>query len=397
MHIGQWDNDLSLEILKDWINLIDDDGWVAREQILGEEARSKVPSEFQTQVPTFANPPTLTMAVTDFISRLKARKSGPSGLDLGMDVGMGGSQVPFSDSSMFTSGSRYLESDEFALSYLKSIYGPLKRHYDWFRRTQRGQIKQYSRKSRSRTEAYRWRGRSQMHVLTSGMDDYPRGPPHAGELHLDLMSWMGFFTRTMREIADFVGETEDEANFRDIENAIVDNIDDLHWSEEEQMYCDASVNDDDESYHICHKGYLSIFPLMLSLLPPSSPHVGAILDMLRDPEHLWSPYGIRSLSASHPEFGQGENYWKGPIWIQMNYLALGALYKTYGAQQGPYQERARDIYAELRKNVIDNVFKEYERTGYVWEQYDALTGEGRRSHPFTGWTSLVSLILAEKY
>lgn len=32
----------SLEILKDWIDLIDDNGWVAREQILGEEARSKV-------------------------------------------------------------------------------------------------------------------------------------------------------------------------------------------------------------------------------------------------------------------------------------------------------------------------------------------------------------------
>lgn len=32
----------SLEILKDWIDLIDEDGWVAREQILGEEARSKV-------------------------------------------------------------------------------------------------------------------------------------------------------------------------------------------------------------------------------------------------------------------------------------------------------------------------------------------------------------------
>ena len=33
---------LSLEILKSWIDLIDEDGWVAREQILGEEARSKV-------------------------------------------------------------------------------------------------------------------------------------------------------------------------------------------------------------------------------------------------------------------------------------------------------------------------------------------------------------------
>lgn len=185
----------------------------------------QVPSEFQTQVPNFANPPTLTMAVTDFISRLKAKIKNPSDSDLGMDMGMGGSQIPFSGMSISVSGSRYIESEDLALSYLKSIYGPLKRHYDWFRRTQRGQIKQYSRKSRSRTEAYRWRGRSQMHVLTSGMDDYPRGPPHAGELHLDLISWMGFFTRTMREIAEFVGEAEDESNFRSIEKAIVDNID----------------------------------------------------------------------------------------------------------------------------------------------------------------------------
>ena len=84
----------------------------------------------------------------------------------------------------------------------------------------------------------------------------------------------------------------------------------------------------DESHHVCHKGYLSLFPFLLGLLPPDSPHLGAILDLLRDPEHLWSPYGLRSLSAAHPEFGQGENYWKGPIWIQMNFLALKALYKV---------------------------------------------------------------------
>lgn len=117
---------------------------------------------------------------------------------------------------------------------------------------------------------------------------------------------------------------------------------------------------------------------MLSLLPPNSPHVDSVLDLLRDPKHLWSPYGIRSLSVSHPEFGQDEDYWKGPIWIQMNYLVLGALHNTYAAQEGPYQQKAKDIYTELRKNVIDNVHKEYERTGYVWEQYNALTGQGQR-------------------
>ncbi|KAF9228032.1 glycoside hydrolase family 63 protein [Gyrodon lividus] len=394
LHIGEWDNDLSLEILKDWINLIDENGWVAREQILGEEARSRVPPEFQIQVPTFANPPTLTMAVTAFIDRLKAHNDGPSAADLGMDYAMGSAQIPLMDSPQ--AGNTYLSYYK-GLDFLRSIYVPLKRHYDWFRSTQRGQIKQYGRKARSRTEAYRWRGRSETHVLTSGMDDYPRGPPHAGELHLDLISWMGFFTRTMRGIAEFIEEVEDAESFKEIEMAIIDNIDDLHWHEDAQMYCDLAINTDDESEHVCHKGYLSLFPFMLSLLPPDSTHLGAIFDLLCDPDHLWSPYGIRSLSASHPEFGKGENYWKGPVWIQMNYMVLSSLFKTYAVAEGPYQERAKEIYAELRKNVVENVYKEYQRTGYVWEQYDALTGEGRRSHPFTGWTSLVTLIISEKY
>ena len=164
------------------------------------------------------------MAVTAFIDRLKKHSGGPSAQDLGLDFGMS-AQVPMGAESTETiARSQYLEDTGLALSYLKSIYKPLKRHYDWFRRTQRGQIKQYARKARSRTEAYRWRGRSEQHVLTSGMDDYPRGPPHAGELHLDLISWMAFFTQTMRDIAEFIGETEDAAAFVEIEKATLDNI-----------------------------------------------------------------------------------------------------------------------------------------------------------------------------
>lgn len=361
MHIGAWDNDLryaviefgvyyevtdlySLEILKDWINLIDDDGWVAREQILGEEARSRVPPEFITQVPTIANPPTLTMAVTAFIERLKAFNTGPSSSELGMELGVGG-QIPLDDGILLSSGDMFLKNPELAKEFLRGIYPKLTRHYDWFRRTQRGQIKQYGRKVRSRIEAYRWRGRTEDHVLPSGMDDYPRGPPHAGELHLDLISWMAFFTRTMRDIAGYLGETDDEKSFVAIEKAILENLEDLHWSEEDQMYCDVGINAEgtfacmlwmfnlrpyytDESAFVCHKGYLSLFPFLLGLLESSSPHLEPILNLLRSPDHLWSPYGLRSLSASHPLFGQGENYWRGPIWIQMNYMALSSLYKV---------------------------------------------------------------------
>ena len=68
------------------------------------------------------------------------------------------------------------------------------------------------------------------------LDDYPRAPPHIGEPDLDLLSWMGF-SRTMREIAEFIGEEGDRLNYASIERAIIQNIDDLlHRSEDSQMY-----------------------------------------------------------------------------------------------------------------------------------------------------------------
>lgn len=156
------------------------------------------------------------MAITSIISRI--RSTG----DPVAQYNLHDTQVPLGFES--NANSHRQPSLEEVTDFLKSIYEPLKRHYEWFRRTQRGLIKQYDRKARSRVEAYRWRGRSQTHILTSGMDDYPRGPPHVGELHLDLISWMAFFSRTMKEIAEFIGEQDDTSRFADIEKAIVQNI-----------------------------------------------------------------------------------------------------------------------------------------------------------------------------
>lgn len=226
--IADWDNDLSLEILKSWIELIDENGWVAREQILGDEARSKVPSEFQTQYPSYANPPTLPMAVTGYIRRLKKteqRKAegGAAGL-LEAQLGLGQLplQEPASSPALVTA---HLDSPTLASAYLQSIYPSLRRHYQWFRRTQVGQLKEWGRRATSRVEAYRWRGRTEHHVLTSGLDDYPRAEkPHIGELHVDLMSWMGFFARTMREVAEYLGEEDDEIEYRRHEKGILANL-----------------------------------------------------------------------------------------------------------------------------------------------------------------------------
>jgi mannosyl-oligosaccharide glucosidase len=60
---------ISLEMIESWLNLMDDKGWIAREQILGDEARSRVPEEFQIQYPHFANPPTLIMSLMSIFDK----------------------------------------------------------------------------------------------------------------------------------------------------------------------------------------------------------------------------------------------------------------------------------------------------------------------------------------
>jgi mannosyl-oligosaccharide glucosidase len=70
MLISAWDSSLSLEMLDSWTSLVDDNGWIAREQILGDEARSRVPAEFQTQYPHFANPPTLVLPLLSLVTKM---------------------------------------------------------------------------------------------------------------------------------------------------------------------------------------------------------------------------------------------------------------------------------------------------------------------------------------
>ena len=40
-------------------------------------------------------------------------------------------------------------------------------------------------------------------------------------------------------------------------------------------------------------------------------------------------------------------YWRGAIWINMNYLALKALHR-YSRVEGPYSGKAAELYTQIR-------------------------------------------------
>jgi mannosyl-oligosaccharide glucosidase len=310
--ILDWDTEVVMQIISSWYNTMDEDGWIAREQILGPEARSKVPAEFQVQYPHYANPPTLFMALEAILDKID---------------GKAGSGAPLNQKTLGHVAGHVVASPESIKAWLTELYPLLQRNFEWYRRTQVGDIKSYDREAFSMKEAYRWRGRTPRHILTSGLDDYPRAqPPHPGELHVDLLSWIGLMSRNIRRVAAFLGETDDEAKYGKIAEAIRRNADDLHWSAEHKAYCDATIDEYEESVHVCHKGYISLFPFMAGLVDGTHEHLGDLLDLIGDEEELWSPHGIRSLSKKDELYGTDENYWRSPVWMNMNYLIVTQLY-----------------------------------------------------------------------
>lgn len=380
-----YDSDLALEIIQSWFNLIDEDGWIAREQILGPESRARVPTDFQTQSPHIVNPPTLMLVFTYLLNNLQKDIDSPKVVE---DYGS------FTKDNL---GDIVLNNPEVLTNYTKSIYPKLKSHYEMFRRTQKGFLEDLGRSSD--LEAYRWRGRTVTHCLASGLDDYPRPlPPDIAELNVDLLSWIGVMTRSIKLIALVLDNEDDYQYYDTIENQIVENLNSIHWSEENGLYCDVSANEDDEEVHVCFEGYVSLFPFITKMMRSDDyERLEKIVDAISNPEGLWSDYGIRSISKSDPTYKTGEDYWRSPIWININYLVLDSLKHYYDDASVSIPESLKTklatTYHDLRLNLVNNIFKEWKRTGFVWEQYDDMTGEAKGAKNFLGWTSSVVLMM----
>ena len=77
----------------------------------------------------------------------------------------------------------------------------------------------------------------------------------------------------------------------------------------------------------------------------------------------------RSLSLSSSIHGvynteHDAPYWRGPVWFNINFLALRALH-GYSQAGGPHAAQARLLYVELRNSLLRNLVRST-RTPYLW-------------------------------
>lgn len=396
--IWRWDIRICLDILGHWLDLMNIDGWIPREQILGAEALSKVPEEFVPQHPSNGNPPTLFLVLRDLIDGMKAKKFNAA------------------------------ESDEIS-SFLESASDRLDAWFQWFNTTQSGKEKR----------SYYWHGRDSTTLrelnpktLSSGLDDYPRAShPSEDERHLDLRCWILLAADCMHSIGTLLGK--EDKTIKDYSAtakllADFDYLNQMHFDAADGAYYDFGNHTEKVrlrwkevvvgSNHatrelvqdvlerptlrlVPHVGYVSLFPFMRRIIPTDSWILEKQLDLISNKSVLWTDYGLRSLARTSTLYMKRNTehdppYWRGPIWMNMNYLILSALHH-YSTEDGPYRDRAKVIYDELRGNLIRNIVRNYHQTGFLWEQYDQSKGNGKGARLFTGWTSLILLIMSENY
>jgi mannosyl-oligosaccharide glucosidase len=227
-------------------------------------------------------------------------------------------------------------------------------------------------------------------------------PPHPGELHIDALSWVGVMATSLGRIADYIGHQADRDVLAMHVRRIKGSMNDVHWSSANRAFCDTTIVRGKREF-VCEKGYISLFPFVLGLIGPNDGRFGDFLNLIADSDELWSAFGIRSLSCKSSYYGKDENYWRGPIWININYLIIkrllevcgdDSLMQSTGLADKIHQRRSCELYTSLRLNVVDAVFKSWSTTNFAWEQYNPETGAGQRTQNFAGWTSLVANIMA---
>eukprot|EP01138_Halocafeteria_seosinensis_P002058 gb/GECG01002107.1/.p1 GENE.gb/GECG01002107.1/~~gb/GECG01002107.1/.p1 ORF type:complete len:881 (+),score=113.18 gb/GECG01002107.1/:1-2643(+) len=360
--VSEWDKMLSKTVIESWFSTMDSDGWIPREQTMGEEAQSRVPAKFRVQRPDIANPPTLLLAIEKLI---------------GLDADSGSTNAE-------------LSSDDRA--WLSRIHPKLVKWMYWYLNTQ------YT--PRGEEGDLRWAGASPNHTFASGIDDFPRGVvPTEYDVHVDLMSWLIWGIDLLDKIAAKIDRQDSLIELKEKRNKIRERLEKL-WNSDHNWFCDygAQYADSDEATKIgdtCHKGYIGLFPLALGIMSPDDTRLESVLNVLRDESELWSPFGIRSLSKQDGAYRTHEDYWRGKIWVNLNYLIWRGLryYAHNERTSSQLKSQLFDVAEELRTNLVGNVVQQFQESGFLWENFDPDNGRGTGTHPFTGWTGALLPLL----
>ncbi|HHV97603.1 MAG TPA: hypothetical protein GXX37_14275 [Clostridiaceae bacterium] len=188
----------------------------------------------------------------------------------------------------------------------------------------------------------------------SGMDNSPRFDEVEEMDCIDFSCFMANEARYMAKIAKRLGKVNEEKYWNEVYENIKRAVNDLLWDEEDKFYYDRILSNGNFKKV---KSVASFLPLFAGICDKY--RADCLYRHLTDKNSFDTELPIPSISKDDPTFGT--DMWRGPVWINYNYMIIQGL-KEYG-----YIELAQSIL----KKTIEAIAYWYEKDGCIYEFYDS--------------------------
>ena len=187
----------------------------------------------------------------------------------------------------------------------------------------------------------------------SGLDNCPRFDFDVEMDAIDFSTHLCNDAKYLSMIYEELGDKENAAYFRSVHESVKDKINECLWCEEDGLYYDRLFS-----------GELTRVATPSSFLPMfagicSQEQAEKMVKVLLDEKRFWTATPVPSMPKDSEFYDI--DMWRGCSWLNLNYFTMLGLLK-YGF---------KDVADELRERTLKTVLKWYEKTGNLFEFYDA--------------------------
>lgn len=205
-------------------------------------------------------------------------------------------------------------------------------------------------------ELYSWHTNAELNNRCdeSGMDNSPRFDTESDLYAIDFSCFMASDVCYMKKIAEELGDMENVEFFSEWYEKIKADINDVLWCEAEGFYYDYDIPN-----NCFHKvqSVSSFLPLLAGLCDERQADM--LIAHLINPDEFGTEFPVPSISKKDKTFGT--DMWRGPVWINYNYMIIKGL-AGYGYN---------DLSEKIIGKTLDIINTWYKRTGTVYEFYDS--------------------------
>src|SRR6266545_4370238 len=241
---------------------------------------------------------------------------------------------------------------------LREIYGPLVRWNSWWfglNDDDSDGIVQYS------------------HPFSSGLDDSPLWDEGVPVEAVDLNTYLCIQMQSLSRMAHVLGRTHETEMWQRKADSLAERMIEHFYDQKAGLFWSQK-----DHHPIRVVTPFSLYPLWTGRMPAKIAE--RLVAHLHDPNSFWTPHPLPTVAANDRKYDP-QQMWRGPVWININYIFVEAL--------------ARAGYAAMARDLAERTLALVMGQNDIYEYYHPETGEAPpKAAPMFGWSAACFIDLA---